>query len=390
MDEQDVVQQDSDEWDEDGDDDMEIDLKKESKKSKKSKKAADEDEMEAEIADVVDDLPEAGGIWNDQARPLEEDEELEFDSSAYEMLHRSAVEWPCLSIDIIVRDRIGGPTGILNQKSWFPSQMGGVLSDHDTVFDKRLNLSKHKQDTYPMTTYFVGGSQSEDKNQNKLYVMKWSDMEMTLNDDKPIADNSSDDEDDIIEKLNNAVKEPTIKFESVPHKGCVNRLRSLHGTGIVATWNEEGEVGIYNVSQAIDDLDAPPAEKEVVEMTAVEALTANQKKKLKKKKAAAVKKTYGGSKITSFKHKDEGYALEWSPHSFGRLASGSCDAHLWLYVPADENCSTFIKETQVGLQGHKGSIEDIQWSPSQEQVLATCSVDGSIKLWDLRATQMKC
>lgn len=243
--------------------------------------------------------------------------------------------------------------------------MGGVLSDSDTVFDKRLNVPIHKQDKYPMTTYFVGGSQSQESNQNKLYVMKWSEMEMTLNDDKAPQDNSSDDEEDIVEKLNNHIKEPKIKFESIPHKGCVNRLRTLHGTGVVATWNEEGEVGIYNVSQAIEDLDAEAQEKqETVDTSATEGLSANQKKKLKKRKAAAAKKTYGGSKLAAFKHKDEGYALEWSPHTFGRLASGSCDAHLWLYTPADENCSTFIKETQVGLQGHKGSIEDIQWSPS--------------------------
>lgn len=99
--------------------------------------------------------------------------------------------------------------------------------------------------------------------------------------------------------------------------------------------------------------------QETVDSSATEGLTANQKKKLKKKKAAAAKKSYGGTKLAAFKHKDEGYALEWSPHTFGRLASGSCDAHLWLYTPADENCSSFIKETQVGLQGHKGSIEDI-------------------------------
>jgi hypothetical protein len=30
-----------------------------------------------------------------------------------------------------------------------------------------------------------------------------------------------------------------------------------------------------------------------------------------------------------------------------------------IYRPADENCSAFIKETQVALQGHKDSIEDI-------------------------------
>lgn len=34
-------------------------------------------------------------------------------------------------------------------------------------------------------------------------------------------------------------------------------------------------------------------------------------------------------------------------------------------------------------------MEDVQFSPSQEHVLASCSVDQTVKLWDLRATQMK-
>ena len=63
IDEQDVVQQDSDEWDDD--EDMEIDLKKESKKNKQPTEE-DEDAMSAEIADVVDDLPQPSGIWNDE------------------------------------------------------------------------------------------------------------------------------------------------------------------------------------------------------------------------------------------------------------------------------------------------------------------------------------
>jgi len=67
--------------------------------------------------------------------------------------------------------------------------------------------------------------------------------------------------------------------------------------------------------------------------------------KNKKKKKKVAKKTYGGTKIAMFKHKVEGYALEWSPHSMGRLASGSCDAHLWIYNSADANCSSFVKES---------------------------------------------
>jgi hypothetical protein len=59
MDEQEVVQQDSDEWDDD-EDMEEVDLKKEAKK----KKNVDEEDMEAEEADKVDELPKQG-IWND-------------------------------------------------------------------------------------------------------------------------------------------------------------------------------------------------------------------------------------------------------------------------------------------------------------------------------------
>lgn len=51
--------------------------------------------------------------------------------------------------------------------------------------------------------------------------------------------------------------DPNLRFESVPHKGSINRIRSMHGSSIVATWNEDGEVGIYDVSKAIEELDTP-------------------------------------------------------------------------------------------------------------------------------------
>lgn len=46
-------------------------------------------------------------IWTEEKDPLKEDEELNYDGSAYIMLHRSKVEWPCLSIDWLLKERCG-------------------------------------------------------------------------------------------------------------------------------------------------------------------------------------------------------------------------------------------------------------------------------------------
>ena len=46
----------------------------------------------------------------------------------------------------------------------------------------------------------------------------------------------------------------------------------------------------------------------------------------KKKKKNMPKKNYGGTKVAGFRHKQEGFAIEWSPLNCGRLATGSCDA----------------------------------------------------------------
>jgi len=70
--------------------------------------------------------------------------------------------------------------------------------------------------------------------------MKWGEMHKTVNEDD---DNSSDDSDNETQR-----KEPVIRFESVPHRGAINRIKSMYGSPIVATWNEDAEVGIYNIS----------------------------------------------------------------------------------------------------------------------------------------------
>ena len=84
-------------------------------------------------------------------------------------------------------------------------------------------------------------------------------MAKTLHDDEVPEIGSDEDEEDVIEKHNQGPREPVIRFESIPHRGSVNRLRSMYGSPIVATWNDEGEVGIYNIQTAVQALDEPIA-----------------------------------------------------------------------------------------------------------------------------------
>lgn len=92
-------------------------------------------------------------------KQLQKDEYLDYDNSAYTMLHRANTEWPCLSFDWLRSD---------------PS--------------KEFNLSKpsiQKEIEYPLDLYSVAGSQASLPSKNKIYVMRFANLYKTKHDDDP-------------------------------------------------------------------------------------------------------------------------------------------------------------------------------------------------------------
>ena len=239
-------------------------------------------------------------------------ERLDYDSSAYDMLHRLHFEWPCLTF------------------AWAKDNLGEARTG------------------YPMCAYAVAGTQAEASGQNRLVCAKLSQLARTRHDEDSESDEDDDDADD----------DPIVEAQTVPHHGTVNRLRLMpQSPHICATWSESGSVYIHNLSAPLGNLAQPGS-------AAPGAMEAAGKPIF----------TYSG-------HKDEGYALDFSPAKSGMLASGdnANDIHVW--QPAEGG------QWSVGPEpysGHTAAVEDIAWSPVEPNVMMSCGCDSTVRVWDCR------
>jgi len=117
-----VQREDSDDWEDQEDAEEVVDMQDDGKAAKKDKKKAEFVEGNEQKKDDAQIDEKTGQIWNEEKQPLKPDEELDFDSSAYEMLHRAEAEWPCLSLDVLVRERCPEASQPFAFKDWFHSQ----------------------------------------------------------------------------------------------------------------------------------------------------------------------------------------------------------------------------------------------------------------------------
>lgn len=70
--------------------------------------------------------------------------------------------------------------------------------------------------------------------------------------------------------------------------------------------------------------------------------------------------------------------LAWSPLG-NYVATGNSEKKLRVWNPERPS----VKHS-TELKGHTGSVERVAWNPLRESELASCSADGTVRIWDAR------
>lgn len=92
----------------------------------------------------------------------------------------------------------------------------------------------------------------------------------------------------------------------------------------------------------------------------------------------------------------EGYAMDWAGTSGGGSSNGRTasslrlltgDIHSKIFLTTSNNSGFVTNPT--AFSSHTSSVEDLQWSPSETTVFASCSADRSIRVWDVRVKSRK-
>ena len=208
---------------------------------------------------------------------------------------------------------------------------------------------------FPMTTYLCTATQADKRQNNKLILMKASRLCRMRNDIGIDSDpDASDDDEDMT-----VDEDPILEHVEIKHHGSCNRLRVMphHQAHIVSTWSDTGKVLIWDVQECVQSFDTP-------------GLTANRKLQ---------------PQYTVREHNDhEGFAMDWSLTKAGRLLTGDCNKRIVLTEKHDGG--QWVSST-FNAKSHDGSVEDLQWSPNEVEVFASCSTDQHIKIWDTRMRQ---
>ncbi|XP_071482463.1 glutamate-rich WD repeat-containing protein 1-like [Diadema antillarum] len=234
------------------------------------------------------------------------------------------------------------------------AQTGSPCLSFDVLRD---NLGKTRL-TYPYTAFIVAGTQAEKAHLNHVIVMKMSNMNRTSKQSEEDEDDDDDDSDD------DEDKHPELETAMIDHLGSVNRIRSttIADKPVAASWSDTGKVHIWDLSDPLQAIESPVAMAKYMKQDSPKPLY-----------------TFSG-------HQTEGFALDWSSTVPGTLLTGDCKKHIHLWKLKEGGVWHVDQRPYLA---HTDSVEDVQWSPNEKNVFASCSVDKSIRIWDVRALPSK-
>lgn len=212
------------------------------------------------------------------------------------------------------------------------------------------NLGDERR-TYPASLYVTTATQAAKAKDNAMISMKLSSLAKTLVRD----DDDSDSDDDDVDT------DPIMVSDQTPLKSTTNRIRvSPHaqstGEYLTAVLQENGEVSIFDQSPQFRSFDTPGY---VIPKTA--------------RRPIYTMRAHGNV---------EGYGLDWSPVvSTGALLSGDCSGRIHATT---RTTSSWVTD-KTPFVASNASIEDIQWSTSEQTVFASAGTDGYVRIWDTRS-----
>lgn len=223
------------------------------------------------------------------------------------------------------------------------------------VLPDNLGVERRK---YPATVYLATATQASKAKDNELITMKLSSLSKTLvkDDDEEDEDDEDEDDDD---------NDPVMDSESIPLRSTTNRLRisphsGLTGEHLAATMAESGEVHIFDLTPQCKAFDTPGY-----------MIPKSSKRPIHTIRA------HGNV---------EGYGLDWSPLiQTGALLSGDCSGRIHL---TNRTTSGWLTD-KTPFFISQSSIEDIQWSTSENTVFSTAGCDGYVRIWDTRSKKHK-
>lgn len=215
------------------------------------------------------------------------------------------------------------------------------------------NLGSERRN-YPQSLLMTTATQASRKKENELMVLSLAQLNKTLvkDDDEEEDDEDTEDND----------SDPIIENENIPLRDTTNRLKvspfaSTNQEVLTATMSENGEVYIYDLAPQSKAFSTP----------------GYQIPKAAKKPIHAIR-NHGNV---------EGYAVDWSPLvKSGSLLTGDCSG---LIYHTQRHTSKWVTDKTPFSVGNNKSIEDIQWSTTENTVFATAGCDGFVRIWDTRS-----